>query len=208
MKLNLQGIEQMNRVERLKLINAISGIKAANLIGSRNEDGQENLAIFNSVVHLGSDPAMLGFILRPTGEVPRHTYENILVTGEFTINHVNSEIAQRAHYTSAKFPKEISEFKACGLTQLYIPEFSAPFVKESKIRIGMRYLQDYLLPNDTRMIVGKVEHLFISDYAFDDHGELDLNALDSIGTGGLNKYYKLQPLDRFPYARPEELPWD
>lgn len=206
MELNSDEIRQMDRVPRLKLMNAISGVKPANLIGTKGKNGQENLAIFSSVVHLGSDPAMLGFILRPTGEVPRHTYENLLHTGIYTINHVHSGISANAHYTSAKFTDGESEFEKCGLNVHYIEGFDAPFVAESKVKIGLRYESEYILPNHTRLVVGTVEHLILPEHAFDDRGELDLEMLDSLGTGGLNRYYQLRQKDWFPYARVSELP--
>lgn len=61
---------------RANLINKVSGFKPANLIGTKSKSGQTNLAVFNSVVHIGANPPYLGFILRPT-TVERHTYENI-----------------------------------------------------------------------------------------------------------------------------------
>ncbi|WP_223787246.1 flavin reductase [Marinicella meishanensis] len=88
MLINADQIQQMDRIKRLNFINAITGIKPANLIGSNSPKHGSNLAIFSSVVHLGSNPALLGFITRPTGEVPRNTLENIEATGYYTINHV------------------------------------------------------------------------------------------------------------------------
>ena len=88
MKLSRQDIQDLERRKRLNIINSVTGIKPANLIGTVSDSGQENLAIFSSVVHLGSDPAVLGFITRPTGEVHRHTYENLKENGFYTINQV------------------------------------------------------------------------------------------------------------------------
>ena len=65
------------------LLNKVSGVKPGNLIGTRSESGINNLAVFNSVVHIGANPPYLGFILRPT-TVERHTYENIKETGYYT----------------------------------------------------------------------------------------------------------------------------
>lgn len=206
MKLNIRELQQMDRVKRLKLINAVSGVKPANLIGTKSKNGKENLAIFSSVVHLGSDPPMLGFILRPTGEVPRHTYENLLENGCYTINHVHSGITANAHYTSAKFTDGESEFERCGLTPEYLDGFNAPFVAESRVKIGMEYESEYVLPNLTRLVVGRITHLILPENAFDDRDELDLEMLDSLGTGGLNRYYQLKQKDWFPYARVSELP--
>ena len=44
-----------------------------------------------------------------------------------------------AHYTSAKFDKEESEFEECHLTEEYLDGFTAPFVKESRLKIGMKF---------------------------------------------------------------------
>ncbi len=76
-------IEKMGRIERLNLVNSCTGYKSANLIASISNDGKTNVAIFSSVTHLGSDPALIGFILRPT-TVPRNTYKNIKEYGYFS----------------------------------------------------------------------------------------------------------------------------
>ena len=90
-----KDIDNLDRVTRIKIINSVTGIKPANLIGSMSNEGQTNLAVFSSIVHLGSNPALLGFILRPTGEVPRHTYSNILENGFYTINHIHPEFIEQ-----------------------------------------------------------------------------------------------------------------
>ena len=78
MYLSKQDIANTSRIRRLNIVNSLSGIKPANLVGTISNNNETNLAIFSSVVHLGSDPALLGFVLRPEQEVRRHTYENIL----------------------------------------------------------------------------------------------------------------------------------
>jgi flavin reductase (DIM6/NTAB) family NADH-FMN oxidoreductase RutF len=110
-----QNILDFEKLYRATLINSISGFKSANLIGTISSRGNTNLAIFNSVIHFGSNPSALGFLMRPVS-VERHTYENIIDTGSFTINHINKEIYRQAHQTSARYEKELSEFDACGLT--------------------------------------------------------------------------------------------
>lgn len=129
--LSKKDIQEMNRIRRLNIINGISGVKPANLIGTYSAETGTNVAIFSSVVHLGSDPALLGFIMRPVSDVPRNTYTNIKENGYFTINHVHESFIEKAHYTSAKFDVIVSEFEACGLTEEYLYDFTAPFVKES-----------------------------------------------------------------------------
>ncbi|MBS3774458.1 MAG: flavin reductase, partial [Bacteroidales bacterium] len=105
MHLTDQDIKDTDQIKRLNLINSITGIKPANMIGTVSQEQKTNLAIVSSVTHIGSDPALLGFISRTFGASRRHTYENILEMKVFTINQVHSAIATKAHYTSAKFEK-------------------------------------------------------------------------------------------------------
>ena len=94
-------IDQLDFLYRINLINSCSGYKSANLIGTISKTGLTNVAVFSSVTHLGSNPPLLSFVLRPT-TVPRNTYENILETGKYTINHISKEQIEDAHHTSAK----------------------------------------------------------------------------------------------------------
>lgn len=207
MYLSKADIENTEKIKRLNIINSISGIKPGNLIGTRSDEGQANLAIISSVVHLGSNPAYLGFIVRPGGEVRRHTQENINDNGYFTINHIRTEFIKNAHYTSAKFDHNISEFDACGLTEEVLHDFHAPFVKESVLKIGLKHVESVPIKSSgTTMIVGQIEHLVIPDKAINDQGYIDLSQADGIGISGLNSYYKLERLADFPYARVSEVP--
>jgi len=201
-----EDITALDKVSKLKLINAVSGIKPANLIGSVDEQGSTNLAIFSSVVHLGSSPALLGFIVRPTAEVPRHTYNNIINQKYYTINHVHKKITKNAHYTSAKFDAHISEFAACRLAEEYIENFAAPFVKESNFKMGMHFKQAIEIPlNNTILIIGEIEHLILPDNAYVNN-EIDLENTEAAGISGLNSYYELKKIEDYPYARVTELP--
>ena len=206
MHLTKEDIQKMPKIERLNLINSVSGIKPANLIGTSDENKVSNLAIFSSVVHLGSNPALMGFVLRPGKEVRRHTYENILATKYYTINHVHSSFIEQAHYTAAKFEAGISEFEQCALTEEYLEGFPAPFVKESHLKLGLHYLQSIPIPlNDTTMVIGEIVHAIIPDAALHKNGHVDLSSID-VGISGLNSYYALQKIAQMPYARPSEVP--
>ncbi|MHA7059441.1 flavin reductase family protein [Aquimarina sp. M1] len=202
-----QQIEKMDRVQRLKIINAVSGIKPANLIGTISDNEKTNVAIFSSVVHLGSDPALMGFIMRPVGEVPRHTYENIKQNGQYTINHIHRSFAKNAHYTSAKVDRNISEFTRCGLTEEYISQFRAPFVKESELKIGLEFVEAMnIIHNGTMLVIGEIKHLIVPERITGEHLDLDLSLMDTVGISGLNTYYALEKIAEYPYARVQEIP--
>lgn len=129
-------ILKWDKYYRINALNKLSGFKSACLIGTIDKDKNTNLAVFNSVMHIGANPYYLGFILRPT-TVDRHTYKNIKETNCYTINHVTSTIYRQAHQTSAKYDEGVSEFKECKLTESYIDGCKAPFVEESVVKFAM-----------------------------------------------------------------------
>ena len=201
-----EQIKNLDRITRLKLINSSTGIKPANLIGTINSDGQTNLAIFSSVVHLGSNPPLLGFISRPKGAEFGHTVRNIEENEQYTINHIHPEFIKKAHYTSAKFDIDISEFERCNLTQEYIKDFKAPFLKESTFKIGMHFREAIdIKVNGTILVIGEIEHLILPDDALETN-DINLEATKSVGISGLNSYYSLTKIGDFPYARVNEVP--
>lgn len=207
MHLTNQQIQDLERIYRLNLINSITGIKPANLIGTKSQDGISNVAIFSSVVHLGSNPALIGMVFRPQAETKRDTYWNIVETERYTINHVPLTRTQNAHFTSAKFESEESEFEKCGFTEEYLTDFPAPFVNESRIKLGMKLQQ--MIPievNGTILAIGSVEHLFVPDDVLSEIGFIDLGKAESAGISGVNSYYKLEKVADYPYAKPNELP--
>ena len=201
-----KDIEQLDRITKLKLINSVTGIKPANLIGTTNNNNQTNLAVFSSVVHLGSAPALLGFISRPQTAEVGHTYRNIQENGCYTINHIHPEFIKNAHYTSAKFDANISEFKSCNLTEEYINDFKAPFVKESTFKMGMRFVEAMPIKhNGTVLMIGEIEHLVVPDHTTVNN-DIDLEATKSVGISGLNTYYSLEKTNTYPYVRVEDVP--
>ena len=207
MQFNKNDISSLGRVTRLKLINSITGVKPANLVGTKSKKGVSNLAIISSVVHLSSDPALIGFITRPCGKYRRDTYNNIMEQQHYTINHILENDIKKAHYTSAKFDESISEFEACGFHEEYIDGISAPFVKQSAIKIGLQYTEHVSIKSsNTTLIVGEIIHISIPDEILDKNGYMDLGASKSVGISGLNSYYSLSHLESFPYARVENLP--
>ena len=195
----------MSRIPRLTLINSITGFKSGNLIGTIDEKGITNLSVFSSAVHIGSEPALIALVTRPVvdnGKTSRHTYDNIKNTGFFTINHIHEGIIKQAHQCSASYPDGVSEFDVVGLTPQYISDFKAPFVAESRIKMGLSFVEEYFIrANNTIMLIGKVEQLIFPTDCLDEKGNLDLNAAQTVAISGLDSYHSAKLLERLPYAR-------
>ena len=199
-------IDKMDKIFRLNLINSCTGFKSANLLGTKSLNGVSNVAVFSSITHLGSNPPLIGFILRPT-TVPRDTYRNIKDTGVFTVNHIYSDIIKDAHHTSAKYPDEVSEFTKTDLEEEFLDDFPAPFVKGAKIRLGCRFLNAYeIKENDTLLLVSGIEHVFIADQDIQQQdGWLKLENANTVAINGLDGYATTSLLDRYAYARPKKV---
>lgn len=190
---------------RTQLINSLSGFKSANLIGTIDENNQTNLAIMSSVVHLGASPALIGLITRPPS-VERHTLENIKQLKQYTINHVNHNIWQSAHQTSARYNKAECEFNQTGLIPEYLGDTKAPFVKESylKYALNLREIID-ICSNNTVMIVGEISDIYCQASAIKSDGYIDIESLNTIAISGLDSYHTSQRLSRLSYAKSEQL---
>lgn len=198
---DLMGLEQRYRAA---FVNSLSGFKSVALIGTINQERQTNLAIFNSLLHIGANPPYIGFISRPDS-VDRHTLSNIMETGYYTINHINEEIYKQAHQTSARYNREISEFDATNLTTEYKLGFKAPFVKESLIQLGIQFKERiHITTNNTILVIGQVNHVYFPNDCLCNDGFLDIEKANTITCSGLDSYHKTIRLERLNYAKPNK----
>ncbi|ULQ56230.1 flavin reductase family protein [Flavihumibacter rivuli] len=202
MQFTQEAIIGLERRYRANLINSIGGFKSLVLVGTRSREGNENLSLFSSLVHIGADPALCGIIVRPNRE-GQNTLGNIIRTGSYTINHVTAGFVEKAHQTSAKYAEGVSEFEQVGLTPAYLPHIPAPFVKESPIQMACELVQRVKIDlNDTNFIIGKIIHATIPDDCIGHDGFIDLEKAGTITCSGLDSYHSTFAMVRLPYARP------
>ena len=195
-------ISQMEKLERLNIINSCTGYKSANLIATLSENGSPNVAVFSSITHLGSNPGILGFIVRPT-TVPRDTYSNIKAKGFFTVNHITSNMIADAHHTSANYEVGVSEFEKTNLEEEYKNGLEVPFVKGSPIQLYCKYMNEYYIKeNDTIHVIASIEHVYYNENMEHKDGWLQLDKGNVVAINGLDGYCLPKLLDRFEYARP------
>ncbi len=183
-------IAAMAPQQRAMLINSLPGYKSAMLVGTCDAKGLTNLAIVSSHFHLGSSPPLLAMILRPsTGNSERHTLHNLLENQCWTLNGFSLEHAAHAHQTSAPYPKDRSEFDACGFESEWLDEFSAPFIKGSPLQVGCLLREHHPLAiNGTHMIIGEVQRLQYPQTAQRDDGGLSLSDMSLVAVAGLDTY--------------------
>jgi flavin reductase (DIM6/NTAB) family NADH-FMN oxidoreductase RutF len=199
-------LSQFESRYRATLINSLAGIKQAFLIGTKSTNGNSNLAIFNSLIHIGANPPLWGFLCRPD-TVQRDTLRNILETGLYTFNFIHQEDTEKAHQTSAKFSSEVSEFDACGLTEQYLNDFPVPFVSESPIKIGMKFEEKVDISiNGTILIIGSIQFIELDEELLTSDGFVDLAKAQTLTCAGLDAYFENTLVQRLSYAKPEKWP--
>jgi len=201
MLISSDELNSYDRFYRANLVNSLSGFKSASLIGTKNKSGFSNLAIFSNIVHLGADPALIGFVNRPREAAP-HTLKNIEATGFYTINHIHTNWIEKAHQTSAKYADNVSEFDACGFEEEYLNNFPAPFVKESAIKYGMKLIE--VIPirhNNTFFVIGELQMMYVPEDIISSDGFLAIEKANSCCSLGIDAYYKAEKIVRLPYAK-------
>jgi len=226
MQLNQQEIQGLDKEFRRAFINSLAGFRQAVLVGTQSAAGKTNLAIFNSLIHLGANPALFGLINRPDS-VQRDTLQNIESQGVYTLNYVSGADYQKAHQTSARYPQGVSEFEQVGFEEQYrpslaapfepqitdsleaplktqlTPPFPAPFVAGAMVQIGMKFEERVDLKiNGTVLLIGSIQSVYIDDALVAADGFVDLSAAEVLVSQGLDAYFTTSPLGRLPYAKP------
>lgn len=193
-------LTNQDRFYKVAFFNTLSGIRTPFMVGTKG--AVANIGLFNSIVHLGANPPLLGMVFRPA-TVPRHTLENILENGWYTLNSVTESLIEKAHQTSAKYEREASEFEAVGWKPHYEEDIPAPFVAESPLRMALQFVEKHhISANDTIFLVGEVKHIWIDEQAIDESGEILHDVLGTTLVSGLDAYYSRKKIGNQPYARP------
>lgn len=199
---SIDEIKNWERFYRANFINCLTGFKPVNLVGTVSKEGVPNLSVVSSIVHLGADPALIGYINRPLAAAP-DTIQNIRDTGHYTVNHITEDFFVKAHQCSAKYPSDIDEFDAVGLQANYEEGIIAPFVQESPVRYHLKLVE--IVPithNQTYLVIGALEAVFLSDSLVASDGFIHLDKAGSMLSLGLDGYANATKVQRLPYAKP------
>lgn len=202
MILNKEDLEQLEQHYRRTFVNSLAGFRQAVLVGTSSAEGNTNLAIFNSLIHLGANPALFGLISRPDS-IQRDTLQNILHTKEYTLNYIRALFYEKAHHTSARYERGISEFKKADFQEIYHPSCSAPFVKDAIVKIAMKFEQIIEIPlNGTILIIGSLKQVEMDDSILGPDGFVNLSEENVLISQGLDAYFVSKIIGRLPYAKP------
>jgi flavin reductase (DIM6/NTAB) family NADH-FMN oxidoreductase RutF len=201
--INERNLSKLEERDRIRLINSLSGPKSVHLIGTKSGD-KLNLSIVSSIFHLGASPALFGFVIRPD-TVTRDTLNNLRMHPHLTINQVHQGIIEEAHQTSARYNSNQSEFEMCHLTEEFLEDHDAPFVKESKIKFSGKFIREIKIEeNGTHIIVCKVINIYLPEDALSEDYSVDPIEANAVAVSGLDTYLSLQSLGKLSYAKPDK----
>lgn len=203
LEIDRKKIDEMEERYRAAFINSLSGVKSLNLVGTKDEEGRTNLAIFNSVFHLGANPPLLGMISRPDS-VHRGTLANIRTGGFYTLNHVKEDFFEKAHQSSARYAPLESEFMATGLSEEF-KNSEVPFVKEASVKLLMKLVRIVPIPeNGTFLVIGEIQKVELPKESLREDGTVDLVSAGTIAGAGLDTYLRIEEIARLSYAKPNQ----
>src|SRR6202522_4241040 len=111
------------------------------LITSMDENGMLNAAPFSAYNYLCADPPIVGVgVTNRPGErfVPKDTARNIRRTGEFVVNVVTEDLAEKMNITATDFPAGVDEVEMAALTTTPSQLVKVPRIAEAHAALECR----------------------------------------------------------------------
>ncbi len=177
-----------------KLLVGLVAPRPIALITSMDEQGHLNAAPFSAYNYLCTDPPIVGIGVtnRPDSRfVPKDTARNIRRTGEFVINVVTEDIAEKMNICATDFPSEMSEVDIAGFTTLPSLKVKVPRLSEAHAALECREYTTMEIGR-SRIILGRVMNIYVEDRYVDPAGPyVHAEELHSIGRmNGLGNYVR------------------
>lgn len=173
------------------------------LVSSVSAEGILNLAPFSFFNAVCSDPPVICFAAARRAGGKKDTLANIESTGEFVVNIVSEDFAERMNRTAGDYAPGVDEFAVSGLTAVKSELVKPPRVGESRVNFECKLLQNIVVSDraqGSNLILGTVVRMHVDDAVLMD-GRIDPDRLRAIGRMGGNSYSRTT--DRFEIARPK-----
>jgi flavin reductase (DIM6/NTAB) family NADH-FMN oxidoreductase RutF len=200
------NFQELAARDRYKLLISTVVPRPIAWVTSVGPTGVVNAAPFSFFNAVGSDPALvvLGVGNREIG-VPKDSAANIRARGEFVVNLVNEELAERMNICAVDFPAHESEIDAAGLQLEPGVQIHVPYLVESPVSFECREYSTTEIGRN-RIIIGEVLAMHIKDeYVDPERLYVNTNALHLIGRmGGGGGYTKTRETFEIPRMSYEE----
>ncbi|MBV8904228.1 MAG: flavin reductase family protein [Acidobacteriia bacterium] len=200
-KLAIDPAEQVPQNNYKLLIGSVVPRPIA-FVSTISPDGILNLAPFSFFNAVCGNPPVVSFA-SGVRHPPKDTLENVRATGEFVVNIVTEEMAEKMNLTSGEYPADVDEFSVAGLTPCPSKLVKPPCVMESPINMECRLLQIVEVsrrPLGGSLVLGEVVRFHV-DSGITHNFRIDAEKLRAIGRMGGNEYTRTSC--RFEMIRPQ-----
>lgn len=207
MHLNLSALKP---AERHRWLTPLIAPRPIAFVSTLSAAGVGNLAPFSFFAMGGQNPQGVAFC--PTADrngEPKDTLRNIRETGEFTINLVSREMAERVNQASAPYPPDVDEFDITGFTRVSSVSVRPPRVAEAPAALECRLFQ--LVPQGSgpmhgTWVIGEVLQLWVRDDLLAADGLPDTGRIALASRLGRDEWAATETSSIFRLTRPSLQP--
>ncbi|MCA4919747.1 MAG: flavin reductase family protein [Roseomonas sp.] len=130
---------------------------------TKDQDGVVNAAPYSFFNAFSDNPVVVGFGCGPRAPgALKDTVANIEATGQFVVNMVSADLAEKMNITAVDFPPGVSEITEAGLSTAPSTKVAVPRIAESPVALECEIFQ--FVPAGRHIIVlGKVVGMYVQD---------------------------------------------
>lgn len=164
-------------------------------ISTVDQNGINNLAPFSYFNAVGEDPPHVMFSTVRGNDTNKDTLNNVLSNGQFVVNMVTEELAEKMNLTSQSVASDIDEFELAHLTPISSVKVKPMRVKESPITFECELVHHYFLENHKNggacIIIGRIVMMHFADDVLLDNFKINLENYKPIARLAGSNYAKL-----------------
>ena len=167
-------------------------------ISTVDVNGINNLAPFSYFNAIGEDPPHVMFSTTRGNNTNKDTLNNVLANGQFVVNMVTEELAEKMNTTAQTVPSDVDEFQLAEVTPIPSTLIKPMRVKESLVTFECEMVHHYFLENHKNggacIVIGRIVMMHFEDSILLDNFKINLETYKPIARLAGSNYAKLGEL--------------
>ena len=167
-------------------------------ISTVDTNGINNLAPFSYFNAVGEDPPHVMFSTTRGNNTNKDTLNNVLANGQFVVNMVTEELAEKMNTTAQTVPSDVDEFQLADVTPIPSTLIKPMRVKESLVTFECEMVHHYFLENHKNggacIVIGRIVMMHFGDSILLDNYKINLETYKPIARLAGSNYAKLGEL--------------
>jgi flavin reductase (DIM6/NTAB) family NADH-FMN oxidoreductase RutF len=167
-------------------------------ISTVDANGINNLAPFSYFNAVGEDPPHVMFSTVRGNNTNKDTLNNVLSNGQFVVNMVTEELAEKMNTTAQTVPSDVDEFQLAEVTPIPSTLIKPMRVKESLVTFECEMVHHYFLENHKNggacIVIGRIVMMHFDDSILLENYKINLETYKPIARLAGSNYAKLGEL--------------